>query len=227
MTKQCWIRTGMLIVVFCLSAASSRGGQIGPSDFGPNPRVVSYDNLGLPPFSQPQSISGDFYQSNIGVFMYESTGGTFMGLSGGAIGTPITEDTGYIDITLGTDVAKAGIYAGTGNVPWTAVVNFFDASQNLLGSVDLSGQGNDNQFAGWQTTAGLIHEVRIIDNDMNGEIILIKNLTTAAAVPEPSTLALAGVALVIGLTMSGIANSGRRSRSRANKTRNLSMLSRT
>jgi hypothetical protein len=216
MTKQCWIRPCALIVVFCLSAASSRGGPIGPGGFGPNPRIVSYDNLGLPPFSSPQSISGDFYQSDIGTFMYEPTGGQFMGLSGGAIGTPITEDTGYIDITLGTDVGRAGIYVGTGNNAWTAVVDFFDASQNLLGAVDLSGQANTNQFAGWQTDAGLIHEVRIIDNDFNGEIILIKNLTTAAAVPEPSSLALAGVALFMCLTLSSIANSRRHSGSHAN-----------
>jgi hypothetical protein len=130
----------------------------------------------------------------------------FMGLpTGGAIGDDT--DTGFININFNGSVQQAGIDVGV-DAAWTATVNFYNEA-TLLGAVNLSGNGDDHGFAGWQNVGG-ITSIQINDTDANNYIILGTDLITdgsISSVPDSSS-----TLVLLGLCASGYMFAGRKLR---------------
>lgn len=191
-------------MVGLFSSLSLQAQQIGPGSFGAGSVTETYDNLGLPfDNSTPLGIGGYTYTTDDGTLRYEDDFGTFMGTTGGAVGSD--SDLGFININFNGSVQQAGIQVGVDSA-WTATVDFYDGVV-LLGAVPLSGNGDDNGFAGWQNAAG-ITSIQINDTAANGKIILADNLITdgsGGAVPDSSN-----TLLLLGFGISGLLFAGRK-----------------
>src|SRR5262249_42258411 len=70
---------------------------------------------------------------------------------------------------------------------WAADVQFFGANNGLIGSIILSGNGDDSKFAAWQADRGVISRLRVVYPRMDLNRIVIDDVIQE--VPEPSTMA--------------------------------------
>ncbi len=116
-----------------------------------------------------------------GSFRYGAFGG---GIVGEGLGT--NTGTGSFDLVLATPTLRAGALVAIS----ASTVSFFDASDNLLGTLLTTGA----MFAGWEDAA-LIKRIHFDDTSNPTSILAIDNVTIEA-VPEPSTLCLVGLGLV-------------------------------
>jgi hypothetical protein len=179
--------------VITLSPLMALAGPIGPEAFGPGATIETFTGLGFPEFpvrnATPLLLGGNTYTTDSGAFRYTDFG--ISACNGECFGNDT--DLGFIDVVFGTPVFRAGGFFGV-NLPWTATVTFFDTGDVLLGSIDLAAPAH-LQFAGWES-AGLIGRMRVTDTSANERIILLDDLTTETAVPEPGTLLLLGSGLL-------------------------------
>jgi hypothetical protein len=168
-----------------LAGGDAKAGPISLPGFGPGV-VTDFDNL---PFgaglnSAPFVTDGHTIDTDNGNFVYGSNPVCDVR----CVGT--TGDLNEFDITLAAPVLRAGVDVGI-PLSFTATVEFLDASDVLLGSINLSGAGQQ-LFAGWEADSGLIARIRVIDTASNGSTTLIDNLRV---VPEPTSGLLLGFGL--------------------------------
>jgi hypothetical protein len=187
-----------------LVSGPAMAAAIGPGDFSAAATVTTFDGLGLPIHGNatPYTLDGNTYETDNGIFRY--LGPSFC--PGECFGTDT--DSGFIDITFGTAYKLVGLYAGPGaNDPgaigefWSATVEFFNASNVLVGNIPLSGgQPAALEFAGWEDASG-IASIRITDTATNGLVVLINDVTFEAPVPLPAAAWLfgSGVLALIGI----------------------------
>jgi len=158
------------------------------TDFGAAHTVVSMGGAGFP---QP----GAFSFGGLG-FSEASTG------SGGpgwrnltSAGYGFTDNAGISDIRIdfGGSFQKVGFDLHVGTADY--LTSFFDANDILLGTVATHLNGNRaSSFVGWESAAG-VARLRILETSGdNGSVGGFDNVRfeagTAAAVPEPASLAL-------------------------------------
>lgn len=215
-------RTLTQIAVFIVAASApgmAIAGIIGVGDFGPGTSIVNYEGLGLVPGSfnfTPLVIGGDTYTvlQNPGPFGSLTIANFGFPGQGPMQGLALATSH-FIDIVFATPVFRAG-----GNVaeflPWSASVSFFDESDALLGTVDLSGLNYPTAgFAGWEADSGLIRRMRITSTSTsNIALMVVDNLMkeaspSVAPVPEPASLATWGLGAIVMATL------GRRLRKKA------------
>ena len=182
--------TGLLLLSF--------GGQvlaqsIGSGAFGVGAVVDDFTGLGLP-FSNVGSLVRPE-----GIYTFDTTTFRYLDFGGGySFGEAIGNDseTGFIDVVLNNPAIRAGGWIGAS----ASKVDFFDASNLLLGSVTTPDLDNGPIFAGWQSLSNPIKRIRFNDTDVDGQIIVIDRITTeqVSTVPEPGS-----IALLTGLSVSG------------------------
>lgn len=195
------------LIAFTLAPALVSAGQIQPGDFSANARIVTYDDYvptgiylgsGETLFGDPAVISGDTYTTDRDSHLIYQNPETIFGLGGGALLTDHGNEETLI--TLGNPAQMAGIYITAGS-SWSATIDFFDASNNVLGVDYLAGSGSQVEFAGWKSDAGLIAHIEIFDTSATIQNMFFKDLMTetpsssppGAAAPEPSSLVLFGI----------------------------------
>ena len=149
--------------------------------------------------SLPLTINGNSYSTDNGSLRYFASNS---GCPGGD-STCLNDfsDLGFIDIILGSAVPAVGGLVNPGNVEF----DFFDAGNNLLGTVTVS---SANGFGGWADPGG-IKEVKVIDHNSDQSSFFFDSLTTGSVrqqtppsgTPEPGSVVLIGA----GMLMVGVA----------------------
>lgn len=176
----------------CLFLQVGNTAVISPSDFGPNAKIETYENLGLgsiPP--NPTLIDGDTYSSDGGVNALRYN--DIICVSGfcfGHKGSPV-------DIVLGDVVNRAGVYTVLGaNAGGNSSVEFYDVEENLLGTVITGVYVPDvGYFMGWESlNTPIAHlKVRIYHDSVGAGYF--DNFTTEV-VPIPPAVWLFGSGLL-------------------------------
>jgi len=95
-------------------------------------------------------------------------------------------DTGTINLALNAPAFRVGLFIGSS----PADVSFFDSSNNLLQLISVTGNSLAPVFAGFQSSS-LVSRILVQDTLANSRIVVIDNVTTEAAAPEPGSIALA------------------------------------
>jgi hypothetical protein len=181
---------GVLVVAFALNA---NAGQIGIGDFNGSETVTTFDGFGLP-FSNPAPLvfDGNTYTTDTGTIRYFA----LQGCDAECLGTE--SGLGFMDVALGTPATRVGAEVGVLQV-WEGFVEFFDAADNLLGTINHP-PGSGFLFAAWEDSGG-ISRFRLTDLDRPTSIINLDNFRFEP-IPEPSTALLLGGGL-LGLAARG------------------------
>jgi hypothetical protein len=192
----------LVIAVLLASPLAATAVPIGSGDFGAGAQVTTFDGLGLP-FDNlaPLFIDGHTITTDTGTFRYFDFVDACV--ANECIGTD--SELGFIDVVLSDVFQRVGAWGSSAGTDWQISASFFNAADELLGSVMLGGSGRDPQFAGWHDAYG-IARIRFDDLTTNGFIEVFDNLTVER-VPEPGTLALLGIGLM-GLGLARRAQKG-------------------
>lgn len=204
MTDRSWsdgqrLAAAATVICLLLVAQHAPAGQIGPDAFTSAASVQDFETLygGTTSYTAPLVVGGDTYDSDDHALKSSGKFGPLIGRSGVAISHLVEAgDPGdaFIDITLAYPVLRAGLYVGY-EFAWTAEAQFYNASDTLLGTISLSGGGDDSSFAAWQTDDGLIAHVRVVDQGGSHNQLIIDDLVRE--VPEPASILSVSIAVVI------------------------------
>jgi hypothetical protein len=184
----------ILTIMTVLIAASPRtaiASQIGIGDFSSSETVTTFNSLGLPFLNAiPIVFDGNSYTTSdelryIGFSRLSDCDAECIGSD---------TDLGYIDIVLGAPATHVGALVGMGS-SWTALVEFFDTTDTLLGTINYALFSSEMKFAGWEDSGG-ISRFRVTDTASNGIIINLDDFRFESAVPEPTTALLLACGLV-------------------------------
>lgn len=190
-----------------IALAASHMAVAGPvtlGDFGPGAILETFESQGSS-FSVPSvTFGGNTFASDGTVNVSTVNAPT---VCNGTLCLSNNSASGYIDIILGTPVAKAGAVTGLATSAWGVSVGFFSQSDELLGTLTLSGlvSGLNAGFFGWQSESDLIGRIRINDLELNTFRLVIDNFITEPpnAVPIPAGIWLFGSAIVGAASLRG------------------------
>jgi hypothetical protein len=154
--------------------------------FTPSPIVLDGNTFTV------DAVSGTFRVADYGILS-----------DGVAIGTQ--DELGSISVTLGTPQSFVGADLSATGFSFSV----FDANGGLLGTTTGTGStSTPPTFIGFQADPGTaIGSVVFTDIDVNGGVLVLDNFTTAAsaaAVPEPSSLVMCGIAGAFGLVVARV-----------------------
>ena len=160
---------------------------------------VGSDNMTFP--SSPYALGIATYSSSSGITLWGSgpdAGGGYPDCVGGCVTNQYSQDLSF---ELNKAYGAIGVYVGQA-AAYTLDVSFYDASSNLLGTVDVtnSSGGGGLSFAGWASGSG-VESVSIYNPYSNEWDVSAANIYVSSGVPEPSTWAL----MLIGFAGLGFA----------------------
>ena len=174
----------------CLAATSSTAlyaAQVGVGDF--NVPAFSFGNpdpTALVP--SPLTVGPATFSDDTGSVVWWNTDNPFNDCIGGCV-TTNRFGAGTLNVALDQGYAQVGLFVGQATA-YSLSVGFFDAANNLLGTV-LVADGQDSvTFAGWRSDGAAIASVRIVNAVDNGFRIAAQSGYFQAAVPEPATWAM-------------------------------------
>ena len=179
-----------ICLVLVSASLRANAGAITVADFGPSAGITDFDGLGLGPApSTPLVIDGHAFDVDGGVFRYQNLGiSSPASVTGEQLATNADRET--ITISLNTPKKKAGLLVtGLFSDGWNIRVDFLDASDNVLGSQNLAGNGTPMVFSGWESTGNDISTIQVTDNRTDFRIIAIDNLIFEP-IPEPAAMML-------------------------------------
>ena len=176
--------------VVCLAATSSSAvyaAQVGVGDFNvpaigfgnPNPTAV---------VPSPLTIGPATFTDGTDSVVWWQAGNGFNDCIGGCV-TTNTFGLGSLNVALDQGYAQVGLYVGQATA-YSLDVSFYDAANNLLGTVVAAGAVDGVTFAGWRTDGAAIASVRIVNAVDNGFRVAAQSGYFQAAVPEPATWAM-------------------------------------
>jgi PEP-CTERM motif len=116
---------------------------------------------------------------------------------GSFIGGSASTFTNIVNVDFLSPVYQVGAYFGNDQAAgFTTTLSLFDASNNLVGSYSLAGNGNTSvdQFLGLESSAPFVRAE--FTNNLTFLSVVLDNLefsATPPSVPEPDTLALLGL----------------------------------
>lgn len=180
---------------------SANAGVIGIGGFSGGETVTTFNTLGLDfTTAAPLVFNGNTYTTDDGSIRYTDPNSFAANCNDECIGN--NSDNGFINIVLGTAQNRVGALVGGSNATFAGFVDFFDAADNLLGSVAY-GNSPGMVFVGWEDLGTGIGRMRLRDTATNGLIVHMDDFRfeSVSVVPVPGTLATVGLGLIgIGLT---------------------------
>lgn len=195
-----------------LSSTHLLAGPIGVEDFGDSASIQTFSSLGslTSSYTAPLPIGTDLFDGDDHHLRSSDKFGPLIGRSGTAISNNPSlsnADVGFIEILLGKPAIRTGVYVGA-EFPWSAHVEFYDVQDNLLGVLPISGDGNDNEFAGWNKDAEWINRILVVDTTYigNNNPLIVDDFIQE--IPEPE-------ALVMSLLFLLFSDSGRPARDKS------------
>ncbi|MBO9576367.1 MAG: PEPxxWA-CTERM sorting domain-containing protein [Sphingobium sp.] len=189
-----------------LVASTAQAAAIGVGDFT-SPTIVGFGNPGngvanvaTPLVIGPVSIT----DPDAATVWWWGADNAYNDCVGGCV-TTSHFTPGTLKFTLADEVAMAGFYVGQATA-FSLTVSFFDAGDNLLGSVIAAGAGDGVAFAGWQSLGAGIKSVTVANVVPNSFVTATRSAYLQAAVPEPASWAL----MIAGFALVGAGLRGRR-----------------
>lgn len=189
--KSIWIG---LAAVAAAGLGLCHAAVIGKADFGPGVQTSDYEGLGLS-FKSPTPlvIDGNTYETDNGTIRYNSAYGDVIGASGHGMGTD--SEAGFVRITFGTVVNRAGVHFGLPGTG-TARISFFNGA-TLLNSFEASTTGPGGGFRGWDAVGkGTITSILIEDLTVNAFILQLDDLYWERARPIGAPVPVPAAALL-------------------------------
>jgi hypothetical protein len=189
------IASPLILLLAICAGSTAEAGQITLADFSPTAIVQDFEGMGTgSAFSTPLLFAGNTYDANGGLLDHSSKLGPVIGRSGVAISSRTAATGGppaFIDIAFSDAALRAGIYVGE-QFAWAADVHFFDVTNALVGTIHLTGNGEDSHFAAWQADGGWIKRIQVI-NTANENRIVVDDLIQEVAEPASGVLVFSAI----------------------------------
>jgi PEP-CTERM motif len=169
-------------------------GSVDISHFGaPSVNTPQFDSLGSDNItfpSSPYALGLATYSSSSGITVWGSgpdAGGGYPDCAGGCVTNQYSQDLSF---ELNKAYGAIGVYVGQATA-YTLDVSFYDASSNLLGTIEVSNSndGGGLSFVGWASGSG-VESVSIYNPYSNEWDVAAANIYVSSGVPEPSTWAM-------------------------------------
>jgi hypothetical protein len=198
----------MILIVFCtaIQVVTAHAGQISQSAFTAAASTQTFESLGEGggiAHTTPWQIGNDVYEGDGHLLETSSKFSFNMGRQSGiALGNSpprAHSATGFIDITLGTPALRAGMYVGF-EAPWVAQAEFYNTSNDLLGTLAMNGGARESRFAAWQADAGMIGRIRVVDGTTN-DIYRLCIDDVIQEVPEPASAIIVTLGIFLRFTL--------------------------
>lgn len=190
------LKTLTSLIMLAALAGGVHAGPIGIGGFSGGETVTTFNSLNLP-FSNatPLVFDGNTYTTDDGTIRYTQPNGFEANCNNECIGN--NSDTGFIDVVLGSAAHRVGALIGGSTTTYAGFVEFFDAADMLIGSVNY-GNNAGLVFVGWEDLTAGIGRARFHDTASNGRIVHMDDFRfeQVGRLPVPSTLALLGLGLV-------------------------------
>jgi hypothetical protein len=194
------------LLIGCAATASfgsaAQAGQINVGDFT-SPTTVGFGNPGSTAFVGEPLVIGpaSFTDQDSSSLIWWAAGNGYNDCIGGCVTTG-SYGAGALEVALSSGYEMVGLYVGQAT-PYSLSVNFYDASNVLLGTVLASGASDGVTFAGWQSVGNPIASVRIVNPTENDFVIAAQSglFQLVAGVPEPGTWAM----MLLGFGAIGVA----------------------
>lgn len=189
----------MAVSLAVIAASSAQAAQIGVGDFT-SPTIVGFGNpnpTALVP--SPLTVGPATFTDGTDSVVWWQAGNGFNDCIGGCV-TTNTFGLGTLNVDLDQGYAQVGLFVGQATA-YSLDVSFYDASNNLLGTVVAAGPNDGVTFAGWRSEGASIASVRIVNAFDNNFRIAAQSGYFQAAVPEPATWAMmiGGFGLIGGI----------------------------
>jgi hypothetical protein len=188
----------LVSLTITIGAPKSYATTIGPSDFGPQAQIETFDSQSI------GNSAGSFVNNGV-TYSFPPFGGyqfvnadplNYLCISGICLAN---YNTGVsFEISLDNSVNRVGGYltgAGDSLIPSQTFVSYYDASNDLLGSsspISLSLAAGSPAFFGFQTDASLISRIVIVPNPTQ-TLITLDNFTYEITSSVPGPVAGAGL----------------------------------
>jgi hypothetical protein len=169
-------------------------GSVDMSHFGaPSVSTPQFDSLGSDNItfpSSPYTLGIASYSSSSGITLWGSgpdAGGEYPDCAGGCVTNQYSQDLSF---ELNKAYGAVGLYVGQATA-YTLDVSFYDASSNLLGTIDVGNSNGEGglSFVGWASGSG-VKSVSIYNPYSNEWDVSAANIYVSSGVPEPSTWAM-------------------------------------
>jgi hypothetical protein len=156
-----------------------------PSVSTPQFDSLGSDNITFP--SSPYTLGIATYSSSSGITLWGSgpdAGGGYLDCVGGCVTNQYSQDLSF---ELNKAYGAIGVYVGQA-AAYTLDVSFYDASSNLLGTIEVSNSndGGGLSFVGWASGSG-VESVSIYSPYSNEWDVSAANIYVSSGVPESST----------------------------------------
>jgi hypothetical protein len=177
-------------LAFALPTAALAG-SVDISHFGaPSVSTPEFDSLGSDNITFPNSpyaLGTATYSSSSGITLWGSgpaAGGGYSDCAGGCVTNQYSQDLSF---ELNKAYGAVGVYVGQATA-YTLDVSFYDASSNLLGTIEVSNSndGGGLSFVGWASGSG-VESVSIYSPYSNEWDVSAANIYVSSGVPESST----------------------------------------
>lgn len=194
-----------LLLAFGVISASAAVDTVDWSQLGPSFTILSTPQ----PFTSAGGVTGLIGLNDFDPFQIRVQGNGWNGNFNPGESIIWNQDqTGFDDSIVA--IFNSGVFGGGAQIqsdafgPFTATLNVYDTSFNLIATVNLPGDSNANGdgsaiFIGWQGNTANVGALQFLVDDVNGNntvAIGTMSLYTSGTVPEPGTLVMFGSGIV-------------------------------